>query len=244
MAEWFASWFDSPYYPLLYRHRNHEEAERFISLLLKTLAPAPGTEFLDLACGRGRHSRYLHSHGHAVTGMDLSPESIADARQWEAPGLHFEVHDMREPFPGTYDVVLNLFTSFGYFETDAEHQQVLRNIMNSLKPGGRVVIDFLNATKVATDLVANHQLDLDGIHFDIHKQIVEGKVVKRIRVTDPAQPAPLTYQEQVRLFTPAEWAVMLRDVGLTPYLTWGSYEGTAFDETSSPRLILFAKPIA
>src|SRR5687768_1289478 len=112
-GQWFESWFDSPWYPILYSHRDHAEAEAFVENLLKTLAPAPGARFLDLACGRGRHARFIHRRGFDVTGLDLSTASIADARLFEEPGLRFAVQDMRHPFPGTYDYILNLFTSFG-----------------------------------------------------------------------------------------------------------------------------------
>src|SRR5688500_2509825 len=115
--EWFSTWFDSPYYHILYNNRDEQEAEQFMDKLLAYLHPKPHEKVLDLACGKGRHSVYLNQKGFDVTGIDLSEQSIAYARQFENERLHFAVHDMREVYqPETFDFILNLFTSFGYFE--------------------------------------------------------------------------------------------------------------------------------
>ena len=241
MAEWFASWFDSPYYPVLYRHRDHTEAMRFLDRLLVQLRLPQGAHCLDLACGRGRHSLHLHQKGYRVTGLDLSPESIADASLHRTDGLDFGVHDMRLPFPAQYDCILNLFTSFGYFATDQEHAQVLDNVANALLPGGVFVMDYLNAHKVAADLQPSQEQEVNGIHFRITKRIQEGRIIKLIEVDDPTASSLLHYAEEVRLFTLEELKAMLAKAGMEVQLTWGDYTGGAFDPGSSPRLILFAR---
>src|SRR5690606_8758177 len=114
--EWFKDWFNSPYYHLLYNHRDENEAIFFLDNLIAKLQPKPDARILDLACGRGRHAVYLRTKGFDVTGVDLSPENIRLAATTAGERLHFYVHDMRYLLLSNYfDLVLNLFTSFGYF---------------------------------------------------------------------------------------------------------------------------------
>ena len=112
MAEkaWYKDWFNSIYYHKLYFERDEREASAFIQTLIGHLKPAPGSRMLDVACGKGRHSKILASLGYQVTGIDISPASIAIALQSESDHLDFYVHDMRLPFWGNYfDYAFNYF---------------------------------------------------------------------------------------------------------------------------------------
>ena len=101
MAEqWFETWFDTNYYHLLYRNRDENEARQFIDALLRYLNPQPKAHFLDVACGKGRHSIYLHSQGYKATGVDLSSNSIEIANQCQKKDLSFYVKDIRENHSG------------------------------------------------------------------------------------------------------------------------------------------------
>ncbi|MDP1974032.1 MAG: methyltransferase domain-containing protein, partial [Sediminibacterium sp.] len=142
---WFKDWFNSPYYHLLYQHRDENEAEQFIATLIKHLAPTKGATMLDIACGKGRHSMALAEMGFDVTGIDLSEVSISEAKAGETDRLHFYQHDMRRGFRINYfDFAFNFFTSFGYFKTRREHDNAIRMMADSIKPGGVLVIDYLN----------------------------------------------------------------------------------------------------
>lgn len=123
MEDWFSSWFNTTYYHILYKNRNDQEAEFFMKNLLNYLDLNPNAFLVDMACGKGRHARFLHKQGYRVMGLDLSDESIQSALQDVEEGLDFKVHDMRDAiqFEEPVDAVLNLFTSFGYFETVEEH---------------------------------------------------------------------------------------------------------------------------
>src|SRR5262245_61557405 len=144
--EWFAAWFDSPHYHRLYAHRNDEEATHLIEHLIERRHLTAAASVLDLGCGTGRHSRSLASRGFDVTGLDLSAESLKVARLSEGPNLRFIRQDMRLPFrTRQFDHVLNLFTSFGYFENPADHMSVVHNIAHALKPDGSLILDYLNA---------------------------------------------------------------------------------------------------
>ena len=116
--DWFESWFDSPYYHLLYSNRDEREADLFIKNLINYINPSTKSKILDLACGKGRHSKVLADLGFDVTGIDLSENSIVSAKKMENESLHFYTHDMRFPFRANYfDYTFNFFTSFGYFNT-------------------------------------------------------------------------------------------------------------------------------
>ena len=109
-SEWFAQWFDSPYYHILYKFRDSEEAQKLIDNISTRLAIPEGAKLMDLACGKGRHSIYMNTKGYDVTGLDLSKQSIQAASQKANDTLHFAVHDMREVYEeGTFDYVFNLF---------------------------------------------------------------------------------------------------------------------------------------
>lgn len=135
---WFKNWFNSPYYHLLYKNRDRAEAAAFIDKLVQYENPAANSLMLDIACGKGRHARQLAAKGFDVTGIDLSVESIEAANQFATDNLHFYRHDMRLLFWINYfDYAFNLFTSFGYFRTQREHDDAMRCMSKALKKIGR-----------------------------------------------------------------------------------------------------------
>ena len=180
--EWFGEWFDSPYYHILYQHRDHTEAKHFIDNLAEHLHFSAEDLILDLACGKGRHSIYLNELGYDVVGIDLSAQNIAFANQFANSRLHFLERDMRKDFNcGPFDFVLNLFTSFGYFDTSEENMLAINNIKNALKPGGFLVLDFLNPYIVVNELIAQEHKIVEGIEFNINKiHSDDGFIIKNI----------------------------------------------------------------
>ena len=150
---WYKHWFGTRYYKLLYGHRDLEDAHDWVEALLRKWALPSGSSVLDLACGRGRHVRWFAEAGMEVTGLDISDESIAEAR-CSMPGMDLHVHDMREPFAvSRYDAAVCLFTSLGYFDTIGDDRKVFDAVVRALKPGGRFVLDFMNSPLVLKDLV-------------------------------------------------------------------------------------------
>ena len=151
MSEWFESWFGEEYVAL-YPHRNSAEAERAVDLIANVLGSAPVRRVLDLACGSGRHSRFLGARWW-TSGVDLSEVMLRMAQRAGIPARLVRA-DIRElPYrDASFDLVVNLFTSFGYFETDAEHVQVIRDVARLTNPGGTFVLDFLNADEVRRNL--------------------------------------------------------------------------------------------
>lgn len=238
--EWFAEWFDSPYYHVLYKDRNHEEAANFISKLMAYLSPETQVQILDLACGKGRHSVYLNQLGYHVNGVDLSVQSIAYAKQFENERLQFEVKDLRNlGFEQHFDIALNLFTSFGYFDSIEVNIEVLKGIHQSLQPKGTLLIDFFNAQKVIELLVPHELKTIDGIDFQITKKVENQSIIKDITFLDKGQ--TYQYQEKVQALSYADFIMMLAASGFDIKQTWGDYQLNGFDENISQRLIILAE---
>ena len=240
-AEWFATWFDSPYYHLLYRDRNQEEAQAFIDALLEHLHPRPGARLLDLACGKGRHAVYLSQHGFDVTGVDLSPESIAHAQQYAHEHLHFHVHDMRDPLrSGPFDLIFNLFTSFGYFAQQAENVVALRSAAASLRPGGKMVIDFMNTERTLQELVLKEEKIVSGTTFHITRHLDDDFIVKEIRFQDD-NGVEQRFEERVRALSQAQFEEYFQMAGLRLAEVLGDYQLSPYNEAVSPRMIFVLK---
>ncbi|ATP59099.1 SAM-dependent methyltransferase [Pedobacter ginsengisoli] len=238
--KWFQYWFNSPFYHILYSQRNDAEAEFLIDNLSAYLKPAANSRILDIACGRGRHSIYLNKKGYDVTGIDLSEQSIKYAQQFEQKNLHFFVHDMRKlSFINYFDIAMNLFTSFGYFETEKEHVNAIKAFRKSIKDDGTLVIDYFNTQKILKNLTQQEIKTVEGIEFHLHKFIADGKIIKHINFEH--RDKPYAFEERVQAFTLKDFERMFEKSGLKIAATFGSYGLEPFDETKSDRLILICK---
>ena len=236
---WYASWFDTDYYHILYKERDGNEAGLFMNALTSFLKLSTEAEILDLACGKGRHSRYLNELGYDVTGIDLSPSSIEFAKQFENEKLHFEMHDMCVPYPKKFDAVFNLFTSFGYFENKEDNLRTIKSIKNELKPNGYAVIDFLNSNYVAANLVPSETKTIEGITFSIERSIVDGYIIKNISFSHNDKQH--SYTERVEAISLDDFKSYFNKAGVTLEHCFGDYDLNTFDELTSERLILIFK---
>lgn len=244
LKPWYKDWFNSPYYHQLYFKRDEQEAAEFIDQLVDHLQPEKDASMLDIACGKGRHSIQLASRGFDVTGIDLSEESIRDAKNWEQDNLEFFVHDMRLPFRINYfNYAFNFFTSFGYFDTRREHDNAIRTIAQSLRPDGQFVIDFLNVQYAEEHTVHKTDIEIGEVNYHISKWFDEEHFYKRIIVEDKALQEPLEHLERVAKFTLDDFTDMLGFHHLQVQEVFGDYDFSAYDLKRSPRLIIVAKKI-
>ena len=237
--DWFTDWFNTPYYHILYKDRNDDEAQLFMKHITAFLNLPKETHILDLPCGRGRHSVFLNSLGYKVTGGDLAANSIKLAKKFENESLNFKVHDMRAAFNNKYDAVFNLFTSFGYFENDREDILILNNIKQSLKKDGYFVFDFLNAEKVKLNLVAKETKIVNSITFNIRREIKNGFILKHISFF--ADGKNHSYTEKVKYLDLNKMMAFFDEVGFTITNIFGDYGLNTFEAKTSDRLILIAK---
>ena len=239
--EWFQTWFNSPYYHILYKNRDEREAHQFIDALLGYLHPEEKALVLDLACGKGRYSRYLAEKGYSVTGLDIAEESIAYARQFESENLQFFRHDMRQPCRINYfDYIFNFFTSFGYFENEHDHRRTILNIARGLKAGGRFVLDFFNSEKVIRMLKPLEIKEIDHYTFMIRKRVdAAGYIIKTIAFE--VEGRPVEFSERVRAFTLDDFEALFTPANLRLEATFGDYHLGPYDREHSDRLILIAR---
>lgn len=238
--QWFETWFDSPYYHILYKHRDDTEAQFFMDNLIRHIKPSGDAQILDLACGKGRHSRYLAGKNLHVTGIDLSEQSIREARKYEHEQLDFYTHDMRKVFKTNYfDYIFNLFTSFGYFSKDSDDVSAAQSIYKGVKSGGYFIMDFLNTTIVENNLVEEEVKEIENIHFLIKRSIENGRVIKQINFTDNGH--SYSFEESVKLFSADALEKLFTNVGFELKEIFGDYDLNAFDAESSERLILIFK---
>ena len=235
--EWFGEWFDSKYYHILYKHRDFEEARNFIDILIDYLKPGENDRILDLACGKGRYSIYLNQKGFHVTGIDLSRESIEEAKLAENEHLHFHIHDMRKEYcAGCFDYTLNMFTSFGYFETKEENAQVVIAAAKTLKPGGKILIDFLNPYTVVHNLIPEEEKHIDGINFHITKTISSDEfILKDIDIEDNGD--QYHFQERVKAIRRVEFMEYFERAELRLLKVFGDYQLNDYIAKKSERMI-------
>lgn len=240
--QWYEDWFSSPFYHKLYFERDEAEAEDFIRRLVALLQPAAGSRMLDVACGRGRHSKILAALGYQVTGIDISYSSILSAKKYETENLEFYVHDMRLPFHANYfRYAFNLFTSFGYFSTRREHDDAIRSIAKSLVPGGVFVLDYLNVHYAEDHLRRQESRQIGSSSYTIHRWDDETHFYKTISVADPALNAPLSYTEKVAKFSLGDFTEMLAYQGLQVQEVYGDYLLNPYHVRETPRMIIVAK---
>ena len=237
--KWYSSWFDTPYYHILYKERNYREAQVFMDNLTHYLNLPEKATVLDLACGKGRHSIYLNQLGFTVLGADLSENSIAEANKNANETLHFKVHDMREPFEEKFDAIFNLFTSFGYFENDDDNLTTLKAIKESLSDYGFAVIDFMNVSQVIETLVPEEIKTMEGIDFHIKRYLKDNHIYKEIDFEDKGKKFHFT--EKVQALRLEDFEQIMEEAGIYLLDIFGDYKLRKFFKTQSERLIMIFK---
>lgn len=242
--EWFAEWFDTPWYHVLYGNRDNSEAEAFIKRLFSFLGDGWAHEpaVLDLACGAGRHSRVFESLGCRVTGFDLSAQSIEKAREIGPNSIQYVQGDMRTmQLDDRFDLVANLFTSFGYFDDVNDNATVIKAVHRHLRTNGVFILDFLNAPLVVERLVRNEIIERGGIQFNIARYATPDHIVKEIRFE--ADNKSHFYTEKVQALAPDTMQTMLTQQSFVVKSIFGDYNLTTFAPQTSPRVILIAQKL-
>lgn len=243
---WYEEWFGEDY-KLVYPHRNEEEAKVQIEFVSQHISIPEGAKVLDLCCGCGRHAVELMRLGYDVVGLDLSEEllDMACARADECEmDVHFIQGDMREiPYENHFDLIVNFFTSFGYFEDDADNQKVLFAISKALKPGGKFLMDYMNPENVAKNLVEKDEKDIsNGAHVIQERWIDESprRVNKKITMIKDHEES--IYRESVRMYSYEEMRGMIAGAGLKLTHTYGDFSGSHYNEDSARMVLIGEKP--
>jgi SAM-dependent methyltransferase len=251
--EWYASWFNTSEYLDLYKHRDEKDAQKIIALIFSHIPLKKNAKVLDLACGNGRHSLLFAREGLNVTGIDLSQYLIRLARKRLRKeyskykrNLKFAIRDMRNfSFTERFDLAVNIFTSFGYFEKDSDNEKVIKCVSRCLKENGYFVLDFLNKENLKNNLVPYSQAkSQDRILLQV-RRIAQNFVSKEIMIVGKEDETYefKKYKERIKIYSLSNLSTMFNKYKLRIIKKLGNYDGEAFDRNNSPRLILIAQRV-
>jgi SAM-dependent methyltransferase len=233
---WYLDWFSSEFYDILYKHRDEEEASQFIGNIFKLLPLEDACQILDMACGNGRHSLALAPFGQ-VWGIDINEAQILKAKKRNIEKAQFLVHDMRSVVKTNhFDVVFNLFSSFGYFNNRSEDLKVLQSVVSNLKPGGFFVQDYLNAPYVVAKLKETEEIIEGNFRFNIQRSLEGSNIKKEIYVEQNGK-AMGVFKEELMAYTASDLTALYEESGLKLLHSFGDYNLRTFDASDSPRWI-------
>jgi ubiquinone/menaquinone biosynthesis C-methylase UbiE len=241
---WYKKWFDENYL-LLYQHRNFEDAREQVRLIMDTLKLQKGSIILDLCCGEGRYTILFREFGYRVMGLDLSEIFIIRGKE-KYPRLNLVVADMGAipVLPGRFDLVLSLFTSFGYFEEDEENEKMIDEVHRSLKPGGFFWLDFLNTHYIENNLLPENSSQISpSLRVVEKRKIKDRRIIKDIFFQDSQREVTGRHKESVRLFTRNELEIMMKKTGFQVAGCFGNYRGDAWNGDSERTILVGRKEL-
>ena len=225
---WYQEWFGEEYLEL-YSHRDDREAQQQVAFVQSHFGAVHGY-VLDLACGGGRHMTELAARGYSAIGCDLSFALLRNGRKEYGP-MAVARADMRSlPFRnGAFGGLVNFFTSFGYFATEDENLQVVREMARVLSKRAVFLFDYLNVHRELEKLVQRETLKDMAIErwFDASDRSFN----KRITI------GQRHYLERVRGYDLDEISMMFSSCNLAMHTAFGDFDGAPFTR-ESPRLIL------
>ena len=229
---WYQEWFGEEYLEL-YAHRDEHEARRQVAFFIEQFGGVGGP-VLDLACGMGRHVTELLASGYRVVGCDLSFTMLQAGRQ-EYGGMPVARADMRQLpfFTASFAALVNFFTSFGYFATEEENEQVVDEMARVLEPGAVFLFDYLNVERELQKLVQRETLEtpMGEVRIERWFDSSDRSINKRITIGQKR------YLERVRGYELSEISNMFAACKLSIRTAFGDFDGSPFAATS-PRLIL------
>jgi len=229
---WYQEWFGEDYLEL-YSHRDELEARTQVAFFVRQFGPIHGA-VLDLACGTGRHLQELKAAGYLAIGCDLSYVMVRTGREEYGP-MPVARADMRHlPFcTATFGGLVNFFTSFGYFSSEDENTQVVREMARVLEPGAPFLFDYLNVHRELQKLVEREVRGTPTGDVQIERWFDPNDRSFNKRITIGQK----RYLERVRGYDLAEISTMFSSCQLTIRAAFGDFDVNAFTD-SSPRLIL------
>jgi SAM-dependent methyltransferase len=245
--EWWQRIFNTPLYFELYEAQDTELAKTQVAQLLSLLGVSPPSGILDVACGYGRHSIELARRGYAVTGLDLSDVQLQRAREKAAAAavqVDWRQGDSRAmAFEGEFDAAINMFLSFGYFQTDEEHLAVLRGVARALRPGGRFLMDFWNREHEIRGF-ERWLVERTGEIFEVEEwefDHVHGRLNWTNYVFFPDGRRE-SWTHSIRAYTVVELRELFERAGLRFDAVYGTLDGQPFTIDSPAAVLLATRP--
>ncbi len=240
MKDWFKDWFASDLYLAVYKHRDEADAYQLCNLILNSTKISKGSFILDAACGGGRHANYFSSCGFNVTGFDLSKTLLNVAlKQAREQNLNtkFFCSDLRNVvLMKKFDLVTNLFTSFGYFENDKENFAFISSAFALLNNDGFYVLDYLNPSYIEKNLIEESSRKIDGAEIVERRMIRNRRVEKEITIRK--NDIEKRFLESVSLYSKEFLVSKICEIGFNLFDCFGDYPGNTYSEDNSQRMIL------
>lgn len=243
MNEWYKDWFNSDFYLHVYSHRNNEDAKKLVGLILSKIKLPPSAKILDSSCGNGRHAILFAKKGYEVTGFDLSTRLLElAAKECEIQKLNVKLvrADIRNfCVKEKFDLIVNLFTSFGYFESDEENFLFFKNALKMMHKESFLIFDYFNYDYIVNNLVEEDFKRYDEILVRQKRKIIDERIIKEITIEKNGE--KFSYNESVKLYRINELVDVFTKFGFKPIEFLGDYYGNSFSESDSPRLIMIMK---
>jgi len=225
-------------------------AEKEVDFVEKVLNLHRNSRLLDLPCGQGRHSVILAKRGYAVTGVDLSQTMLGLAKKLAAAEkvrVRFVRADMRRiRFENEFDAAINMFSSFGYFQKEADNMKALKTLNRALKPGGKLLLDLLNKDWYLERLpISGKTWWRTGSNYVLEEATFDKKEKgwSNHIILVPSSGKAVHLYTYMRLYTLWEIKNFLKKYSFKIKNVYGNYRGDRFS-TSSPRMIILAEKIA
>jgi SAM-dependent methyltransferase len=230
--------------PFMFTLQSRELALQQVELLLELLQVPPGASFLDMCCGPGRHALELGRRGFHVTGVDRTfcyLQEAQDTARKEKLDIEFVQGDMRQfRRPQTFDFGLIMYTSFGFFADADDERRVLQNMHDSLKPGGKLLMELMGKESLARQFRPRGWREVDGAFMLEEGEPIDGWTYIKNRWIVIKDGKAEEFQLTVRIYAASELTTLLRQAGFARATAYGSLGGSPYDHTAT-RLIVVAE---
>lgn len=245
MSEWYKNWFASEEYLEVYRHRDEDDADNLINLILSETQLPENAKVLDAACGAGRHAVILKEKGYNITAFDLSKVLLKIGKRNSQKlnyNINFFCSDIRNvPLKAKFDLIINLFTSFGYFDTYEENFHFIKSSKKTINENGYFVFDYFNKYELLNNLVPETIKEKNGKIYFEKRFISQNRIIKEISIIGNG--GNNSYVESVGLYSPDEIISSFKNFGYFIKNIYGDYKGNNFNKEISERLIIIAQNI-
>lgn len=241
VTNWYENWFGNEYLTV-YAHRDEDEARQLVQLILTYINLDKNAKIIDLCCGQGRHAFLFAQEGFEVYGFDLSRTllQVAKYKTDQSNNTFFIQADMRYlPAMHSFDLLLNLFTSFGYFETDIENKTVFQQFHQALKTGGYFVFDYFHTPYILANLERYKSEQIGDLTVEQERFIEGSRVQKIIRLNRQGKQS--TFYESVKMYKPDQIIKMMEETSLSVRYIFGDYKGSSLSEDSERIIIIGQK---
>lgn len=240
MGDWFKDWFSSDYYLSVYSGRNNIEADIFLNGILKYIPMNLGSKVLDAACGAGRHSIIMAQKKFNVAAFDFSIPLLKAAAE-ESKTFNLDIKyfncDLRfVPLKVKFNLILNLFTSFGYFISDDENFSFINSSYKMLEENGYFVFDYFNSEYIRNNFITENEKTINGLKIMEKRSVSNNRIIKNISIEKDG--VFNNFEESVRLYESAEILERFSKIGFKIINIFGSYDFTEFSLNNSERLII------